>query len=233
MAKLNRSNEQAVALIQPLPPYFFNSIFQKALVALSGMVLIAFAIFHLLGNLLLFQADQSSFNRYAASLNRWPIAHGALELVLIVAVVIHVGLAIAIARRNRQAQPQNYVATSWWRILADRSMVYTGPLLLLFLLVHLRSFRLGPIALYQTKIADQILPDWQSLVIATFQQPLYVGFYLSMMLPLAIHLRHGLKSVGQSLGLVHNPWSERASWLVATTMAIGFGIIPAWIYWQH
>lgn len=198
---------------------------QKAMVALSGIVLVAFTIFHLLGNLLLFDENREAFNLYAASLNRFPLLHQALEMGLAIALLTHIASAVAIARLNRQAKPQDYLATPWWRRLADRSMIITGPLLLCFLLVHLQSFRLGP-------IAGQPRPDWQNLVTETFQQPLKVGFYLIMMLPLGIHLRHGITSASQSLGFVRNP-RDRFSLVIAVVVAIGFASIPLRLYWGH
>jgi succinate dehydrogenase / fumarate reductase, cytochrome b subunit len=206
---------------------------QKLLVALSGLLLVSFAIFHLLGNLWLLGDHGETFNLYAASLHRYPIVYGALEILLGIAFGTHIALAIAIARQNRLAQPQSYIATTWWRKLLDRSMVITGPLLLAFLVVHLGSFRLGPIDKYQTEVAGIQLPDWQSLVADTFRQPWYVGFYLLMMMPLAIHLRHGMRSAGQSWGIASNPGIDRGSWILAIVIAIGFAMIPAWTYFQR
>jgi succinate dehydrogenase / fumarate reductase, cytochrome b subunit len=211
----------------------YTSILQKVIVALSGILLVAFTIFHLLGNLLLLSENRTAFNLYANSLNKFPIIHQALELGLAIALIAHIASAIPVAHRNRQAKPQDYSAVPWWRRLTDRSMIVTGPLLLFFLLVHLKSFRLGPIYQYQIEIAGHQLPDWQSLVIETFQQPLYVGFYVVMMISFAIHLRHGITSAGQSLGLVRNTWIERSSLMIALAVAIGFATIPAWIYWHN
>jgi succinate dehydrogenase / fumarate reductase, cytochrome b subunit len=212
---------------------FRNSIVQKLLVALSGLLLASFAIFHLLGNLWLLGDHGETFNLYAASLHRYPIVYGGLEILLGIAFGTHIALSITIARQNRLAQPQSYIATAWWRKLLDRSMVITGPLLLVFLVVHLRSFRLGPIDQYQTEIAGIQLPDWQSLVTDTFQKPWYVGFYLLLMMPLAVHLRHGMRSAGQSLGIASNPGIDRGSWILAIVIAIGFAMIPAWTYFQR
>ncbi len=212
---------------------FRNSIGQKLVVASSGLLLVSFAIFHLLGNLWLLVDHGETFNLYAASLNRYPIIHGALEILLGIAFGTHITWSIAIARQNRLAQPQSYLATAWWRQVLDRSMVITGPLLLIFLVIHLGSFRLGPIDRYQTEIAGFQLPDWQSLVEDTFRQTWKAGFYVLMMCPFAIHLRHGIRSASQSWGIASNPGIDRGSWLLAITIAIGFAMIPAWIYFQR
>lgn len=221
---------KVVTSIAVLPPYFHTSILQKALLAGSGSLLIAFTFFHLLGSLLLVLGDRDSFNLYAATLNSSPLLHLALELVLLAALIVHIFFAITIARRNRQAKPQNYIASPWWRSLADRAMLYTGPLILVFLCVHLQNFRFGSIERYHIEILDRPLTDWHRLAADTFGRPTYASFYIAMMMPLGIHLRHGLKSAGQSLGLVSNPWLERGSWLLSAMLAIGFAAIPAWIF---
>ncbi len=211
-------------------PHLHTSIIQKATLALSGSALIVFAIVHLLGNSQLIWGNGQSFNLYAAALNRSPSVHLALELILLAALVVHVGYAIALARRNRLAKPQTYMASSWWQSLSDRTMLYTGPLLLVFLCVHLQHFRFGAIDRYQIETIDRTLPDWQSYVTDTFKQASYTSFYIAMMLPLGLHLRHGIGSAAQSLGVVSNPWLNRGSWLLAGILAIGFATIPAWIY---
>jgi succinate dehydrogenase / fumarate reductase, cytochrome b subunit len=213
-------------------PYLHTSIIQKAILALSGSALVAFAIVHLLGNLQLIWGN-GNFNIYAANLHRWPSLHLALELILFAAAIVHVGYAIAISRRNRLAQPQTYLARPWWQKLSDRTMLYTGPLLLLFLCVHLQHFRFGAIDRYQLELPDRSLPDWQSYVTATFKQVSYTSFYIAMMIPFGLHLKHGIASAAQSLGVVNNPWLQRGSWLFAGVLAIGFATIPAWIYYLH
>ena len=224
---------RVVAFPKILPPYFHSSILQKALVAGSGSLLIVFTIVHLLGNLQIVLGDRDSFNLYAAYLNRFPSLHLALELVLFAAVGIHIGCAIAIARRNRQAKPQAYLATPWWRSLTDRTMLYTGPLLLVFLGVHLHHFRFGAIEPYQIQILTRSIADWHSFVTDTFTQASYTSFYLAMMIPFGFHLQHGVNSAGQSLGIVANPWLKRGSWLLAAVLAIGFATIPVWIYYHQ
>jgi succinate dehydrogenase / fumarate reductase, cytochrome b subunit len=209
-----------------------SSIGQKLLVAVSGAILVFFAVFHLLGNLWLIPEQGTVYNLYAANLNRYPILHGAAELLLATAAVVHVGMSIAIARQNRLAKPVGYLVTAGWQKWWDRSMIITGPLLFIFLLVHLRSFRLGLTASYQVTEAGRWLTDWQQLVRDTFQQPWYVAFYVVMMVPLAVHLRHGIGSVVRSWGLAVSRGMEKASWGLAIAIAVGFAVIPVSIYWQ-
>jgi succinate dehydrogenase / fumarate reductase, cytochrome b subunit len=223
---------KVVTFVRLLPLHLHTSIIQKATLALSGSTLILFTIVHLLGNLQLIWGN-GDFNLYAAKLNRWPSVHLALELILFSALVIHIGYAIAIARRNRSAKPQTYIASPWWQNLSDRTMLFTGPLLLVFLCVHLPQFRFGAIDRYHPEILDRSLPDWQSLIADTFKQVSYTSFYIAMTIPFGLHVRHGVKSAAQSLGVVANRWLEWGSGLLAAVLAIGFATIPAWIYYSQ
>jgi succinate dehydrogenase / fumarate reductase cytochrome b subunit len=53
------------------------------------------------------------------------------------------------------------------------------------------------------------------------------------MVVLGMHLRHGVSSSLQSLGLIPARWTRvflAAGWLLALTVAAGFVIIPVYIY---
>jgi succinate dehydrogenase / fumarate reductase, cytochrome b subunit len=210
------------------PSSFGSTIVQKAVVALSGLVLIAFVIFHLLGNLLLIWGHAQSFNLYADRLQQWPWLHGFLELILALALGIHIYYGFTIAIRNRRAKPQAYLAAPWWQPVVNRSALLTGPLLLLFILVHLQNFRLGGIPTHSITLQHQTVVDWQSAIAATFRQPAYLFFYVAMTIPLGFHLQHGFYSAFQSLGLpigALEVW-KKLSWMGAIVIATSFAIIP-------
>jgi succinate dehydrogenase / fumarate reductase, cytochrome b subunit len=211
---------------------FVSTIWQKAIVATSGLVLIAFTIFHLLGNLLLLGGGSQSFNLYADRLHQWPWFHGLLEIILALAFGIHIYYGITIGIRNRQAKPQTYLAMPWWRKVADRSALITGPLLLLFILIHLQNFRLGGIPTHSIIVDRRSIEDWEGAIAETFQQPIYLIFYVVMTIPLGFHVRHGLYSAVQSLGLAVDSgeiW-KKLSWAGAIGIALGFALIPLWFW---
>jgi succinate dehydrogenase / fumarate reductase, cytochrome b subunit len=211
---------------------FDSSIWQKAVVATSGLVLIAFTIFHLLGNLLLVRGGSQSFNIYAARLHQWPWLHGMLEIILALAFGIHIYYGITIGMRNRQAKPQTYLAMPWWRKLADRTALITGPLLLLFIIIHLQNFRLGGIPTHSVIVNQRLIENWEEAIAETFQQPTHLFFYVAMTIPLGFHVRHGMYSALQSLGLAVDSsgiW-HKLCWVSAIGIAWGFALIPLYLW---
>ena len=115
-------------------------------------------------------------------------------------------------------------------------MLYTGPLLLLFIVVHLKTlmFGMGMSEGYVVEVDGRSIRDLERLIDETFAQPLYVTFYVLMMIPLGFHLRHGIRSAGQSLGInLHNDGLfDTVSLIIAIGLSIGFAIIPTWLYWM-
>jgi succinate dehydrogenase / fumarate reductase cytochrome b subunit len=66
-----------------------------------------------------------------------------------------------------------------------------------------------------------------------FQSPGYVAFYVVCMVLVGMHLRHGISSSFQSLGLVPRSWTGRilrAGAALAVVVGAGFTLIPVYIY---
>lgn len=224
-----------------LTPTASSSISKKIILAISGIVLIAFVIFHLLGNLLSLSNTANVLNIYASNLDRLGIVHRILEFLLSIAFVVHIFYAITIARNNSQARAEPYyhhsnrIDNSSQPSIFSRSMLYTGPLLLLFIVVHLKTlmFGMGMSEGYVVEVDGRSIRDLERLIDETFAQPLYVTFYVLMTIPLGFHLRHGIRSAWQSLGI--NPRNDElfdtVSLVIAISLSIGFAIIPTWLYW--
>jgi succinate dehydrogenase / fumarate reductase, cytochrome b subunit len=229
-------------LVKELTPTVSNSIVQKIILATSGLVLIAFIIFHLLGNLLILSNTANVLNIYAGNLDRLGIVRRILEFLLSIAFAVHIFYAITIARNNSQARTEPYyhhpnrIDNSSQPSIFSRSMVYTGPLLLLFIIIHLKTllFGAGISEGYMVEVDGRSIRDLERLVTETFARSLYVFFYVLMMIPLGFHLRHGMRSAGQSLGLnLHNDGLfDRVSLIIVIGISIGFAVIPIWIYWM-
>jgi len=170
-----------------------SSIGKKVGMAVTGLMVYGFLLGHLAGNMLLFRDDGGEqFNAYSEFLTEHPLLV-PVELVLLVAFLLHVHFGISIARANRRARPQTYKKTralgrrSW----ASRSMVFSGLIILLFVVTHLRTF----------KYADHSTGTLYQLVMDTFSQPIYACGYALAMLVLGFHLWHALQSAFQTLGL--------------------------------
>ena len=105
-----------------------TSIGKKALMGVTGVLLVLFVLGHMTGNLLIF-AGRDAINEYARFLHE--AGHGALiwvaRLGLLALFVTHLALAILLKQENRKARPVRYVVedtiqASW----ASRNMLLTG-----------------------------------------------------------------------------------------------------------
>jgi succinate dehydrogenase / fumarate reductase cytochrome b subunit len=114
-----------------------SSIGSKVVVAVTGVLLAGFVVFHMLGNLQVFEgADR--LNAYAAFLREMPILLWSARGGLLVLALVHVGVAAQLAVENRRARPVPYAARDYRRAsVASRTMALTGSLLFLFILFHL------------------------------------------------------------------------------------------------
>lgn len=180
---------------------------QKALLAVSGVVLFGFVIAHMLGNLQVFLGPEA-FNAYAETVKSNAVILWGTRSVLLVALVTHVALVVQLYTRSIKARPVGYqkkknIATSY----AGATMKYSGPALLLYILFHLAHFTYPGLALgdYQHSTLDVY-----GNFVSAFQIPWVVVLYVTANLLLGMHLYHGAYSLLQSLGLNHPRYNARA-----------------------
>lgn len=235
-----------------------SSLLKKYIMAVSGFVLVGFVIGHMLGNLQMF-LHPDWINEYAYKLQHLPYgALWLVRLVMLTAVLAHVAMAISLYRDNKRARPQGYQAKAHLQAtLASRTMYMSGPILAAFIVFHILHFTIqsvhpefkelhaelqGTPTLHH--VYDKLLPvaqakgleapvvhDVYSMVAIGFSpQFWYVPvFYIIAMGLLALHLRHGISSMFQSLGLRNRVWRQRlgqASLVIALLLFIGFGALP-------
>jgi succinate dehydrogenase / fumarate reductase cytochrome b subunit len=187
----------------------YISVGRKIVVALSGLGLVGFVIFHMLGNLQVFQGPEA-LNGYSALLRNMPILLWTVRLGLLGLVTLHTGLAVHLAIRNRHARPvayavRHYRKASW----ASRTMTLTGGLLLLFILFHLLHLTAG---LIDPSVHDQLdvhgHRDVYGKMVHAFSNPFFVAFYCGAQLVLGLHLSHAVSSSVQTLGFEHAAFSR-------------------------
>jgi succinate dehydrogenase / fumarate reductase cytochrome b subunit len=179
--------------------FLSTTIGRKVVMAASGIVLFGFVLGHMVGNLQVY-LGREAINDYAVSLRE--VLHGAGLWVaragLLLAVGLHVWAATSLTRDNRAARPRGYRQVLHREsTYASRTMVWSGPILLLFVIYHLLHFTFGTVH-----------PDFRegdvyhNLVVGFAAWPVS-GFYILAMLALGLHLYHGVWSMLQTLGLSH------------------------------
>jgi succinate dehydrogenase / fumarate reductase cytochrome b subunit len=199
--------------------------------AVTGAVLVLYLAAHMLGNLKVFLGAES-FNHYA----EWLRTVGApavpnrtlltlTEVVLTLAVVLHVWSAVSLARRAAKARPVKYAARRKRQAngYATHTMRYGGVIIALFIVWHLLDLTFGAV---NPKGADATPYD---RLVASFEPSRWwvTLFYLVALIMVGLHLRHGLWSAFQTLGLAHRYKALKASAAVVSTVLVaGFVSVP-------
>lgn len=184
--------------------YVRSSVGAKQLMAISGLALLGFALFHMIGHWGMF-AGQNSYNAYADFLQnlgglKW-LARGGLLAVFIA----HVATGIQLAMANRAARPVPYeMYKSTASTPSSRSMRLTGLAILAFVVYHLVHFTFGQIQPEYFHIRDELgRYDAYSMFVRGFQNPAIFASYLVAVALFSTHLAHGASSWLQTLGLRH------------------------------
>ncbi|NIP88717.1 MAG: succinate dehydrogenase cytochrome b subunit [Gammaproteobacteria bacterium] len=181
-----------------------SSIGRKLVMAATGVLLLAFLIVHLLGNLYVFQGREP-LNSYAAWLKDNPLIWPARARIGLLGLFgLHIWVGISLARENRAARPVGYRRglahpSSTW---TSRSMAVTGTLVLAFLVFHLAHFTWGWILPDAHALRDtEGRHDVYGMVLAGLRTPWIAAIYLFSMAILAVHLSHAGQSFLQTLGI--------------------------------
>lgn len=209
-----------------------STVGNKLLLGVTGLALFGFLVFHLAGNLLAFLGG-ASYNEHAHALISNPLIIPA-ELGLIAIFLTHIYKAITNYRRNSAARPVAYGIKKWAggpsrKSLGSTTMIWTGLAVLLFVVIHLRLFKYGPVFM-ETATGHR---DLFRLLIDDFRNPFIATGYVIAMFLLGLHLRHGITSAIQSLGLMPQSWTVRilrAGIVLAIAIAGLFAIIPLAVY---
>ncbi len=206
--------------------FYRSTVGKKILMAVSGIIGIAFLILHMLGNLQIFQGP-AKLNGYAAILHG-PLAEVVLaqRVVLLVAVVVHVVMAWQLTMRARAARPVGYVERrSQAATLASRTMRIGGVLLLVFIPFHILHFTTGDIRPAGTFTPGNVYGN----AVASFRIPWVAAFYVAAMIALGLHLYHGAWSSVRTLGIAGprpHPLHRPAALVLALALWLGFTAVP-------
>lgn len=213
--------------------YLASTVGAKVLVALTGLGLTGFVVFHMVGNLKLF-AGPDAINGYAYFLKHELGAYlWAGRLGLLALFAVHLALAFRLKAKSVAARPVGYVyQRSAQATLASQTMIWTGVVILLFVVLHLAHFTFGWVAevelpngqhvnYLELKDADG-RHDVYSMMVAGFRNPVVALFYIVCQLLIGVHLSHGIQSTVQTLGLKNGRFAP--AW-VGLGYAVAAGIV--------
>lgn len=200
--------------------------------AVTGLVFIGYVLLHMYGNLKVF-AGHDAFNEYAHHLRTFGepmLPHEGLlwiiRAVLVLSIIGHAYAAFTLWSRAHQARSHKYVVRkAAAATLSSRTMRWGGLAILAFVVWHLLHFTIG-------KVNPDGGPtnDPYNLVVDSFGVWWMTVIYLLAMVALAMHLRHGVWSASQTLGLTSTAGARERANFVAVTLAVviagGFALVP-------
>jgi succinate dehydrogenase / fumarate reductase cytochrome b subunit len=208
------------------PPRFLASTNGlKAVMAVTGAILFLFVLGHMIGNLQVFEGPDK-LNAYGRFLHGVPEILWAVRIGLLVSVCLHIYATIQLAQRKLKARPVAYATRK--NTVSDyssRTMYWSGPILLAFVIFHLLHFTAGVIH----PGTDYIEGDVYHNVVAGFQVWWVSAWYIFAMILLGLHIRHGFWSLFQSLGMNHprhTPVLKKAAATFAIIIVGGYISIP-------
>lgn len=175
--------------------------------ALTGLFLISFLLVHLIGNLQLLKNDGGhAFNVYAEFMSTNPIVQ-TISKVNFALILGHIIVSALLTIKNRKARgPVGYsVGNSKSSIWSSRNMGILGTIILVFLVIHLKTFW-AEMHWGGVQVLDydgKPVRDLYTLCNEWFHKGWYVALYSFSMLAIAFHLWHGFVSSFQTLGLNH------------------------------
>lgn len=207
-----------------------STIGKKAVMAVTGLVMVLFLLVHMLGNLKIFFGP-NDFDAYAAWLRTIgePVLRDVWFLwiqraILLVAVVLHVVCAAELSKRDRSARPTPYAhRRGAGASFATHTMRWGGLIIALFIVWHLLDLTVG--------VTN---PDFESgrpyhNVVVDFQVWWINAIYIVGVVMVGLHINHGFWSATQTLG-VNRSSRDVAIRAIGTTLAVaitaGFLAVP-------
>ena len=203
-----------------------SSVGRKILMAITGLLLSFFMAFHLFGNLFLF-VGEAAFNGYVEKLHKLGFLIRIAEFFLVLFVFSHAYSGILLWIKNRKAKK---IVSSYSKENtpgAAKYAAFTGSIVFIFLATHWSTFwykfnfDLRGMSYYYVVTESQV----------GFGSPLVSIFYIIAIALLGYHLKHGITSAGQTLGIIGTKYEKTYNNIAAIFwfwIPLGFISIPVW-----
>lgn len=214
--------------------YLSSSVIKKQIMAVTGLLLCGFLISHLLGNCLIYVGPEA-FNTYAHTLITNPLIYVA-EAGLAAIFFTHLFMAFRLTLENRAARPVKYYGktnSENGATFASSTMVYTGFITLVFLVLHIIYIKYG--AHYNVTYGETTMRDLYRLLLEEFSSPVTVIWYVFAVCSLGLHVSHGFWSAFQSIGFNHPKYNctlRLASKAFGVLVAVGYSALPIYCFFQ-
>ncbi len=209
-----------------------SSVGKKVIMAVTGLIMVAYLVTHVLANLLVFQGP-AKINAYGVFLREVgaPVfSHEqvlwTVRIILLLSVLLHMVAAYQLTRRDWDGRPIHYATRkAVQQSFASRTMRWGGVIIALFVVYHLLDITTGTLnphgvhgEVYANVVADFAPERWYVTLVYTLAV-VAVGF----------HVRHGVWSALQTLGRSSGPYQMRykaIALVFAVVLTAGFLAVP-------
>lgn len=202
---------------------------KKVIMAVTGCMMFLFVIGHMLGNLQMFEAPEH-INAYGHFLHNLGELLWIERGIMLLAIGLHITVTIQLALRSNAARPVGYsrkqaINSSY----ASRTMYWSGPIVLAFIIFHLLQFTAGVLHPQATFTQGEVYSN----VVSGFKVWWVSLWYIIAVGLLCLHLSHGIWSMFQSVGLGHKRHTvlmKKAAQAIAILIFLGYSSIPISVY---
>jgi len=199
----------------------FSSIGKKLQIAVSGIFLIVFLLFHLINNLMLFSGSEN-FNNMVHFLESIKPIIRVMEFGLLLLLLIHTANAIKLTIENKKLSSSYAVnARNQVSSLNSRTMAVSGTIILIFIFIHLAY-------IWWTYQTHNFLNDHETYYDVILRNNIgylnhlpTAAFYILAIICISFHLKHGFQSALKTLGVLSK---NKGIYLLGLLI---WGIIPA------
>ena len=213
-----------------------STLGKKYLVAMTGIGLFLFVIGHMVGNLQFLIPDGGeAINKYGHFLQSTPEILWPARIGLLAFVLIHIVTSLLLAVENMQSREQPYAEKKVVDAsLASRTMVFSGLIILAFIVYHLAHFTLMSLHPEFRQMHDALgRHDVHAMMVAGFSNPWVSGFYVLAVGLLCFHLSHGVSAMFSSLGLKNEAYEARIdafAKIASVILFLGYAAIPVSVW---
>jgi succinate dehydrogenase / fumarate reductase cytochrome b subunit len=204
---------------------------KKYVMALTGFFLVFFALAHMLGNLSTF-GGAAGLNAYAEHLRAFPPLLWGFRALLAGAAVLHLFFGLTLYLQNKAARPVDYACKKNERTtFSALTMLWTGLLLLVFIVIHLVQFTFHGLLPAGAVIENTAAGHFNvfAMVATSLSSGGVTVFYLASVVVLLLHILHGAGSFLQSLGATNeNTFCAitTSGKVAAFVIGLGFVLVP-------
>ncbi|UCF30587.1 MAG: succinate dehydrogenase cytochrome b subunit [bacterium] len=209
-----------------------SAVGRKVIMAVTGFFMVFFVLMHLLGNSTIFIGPEW-INSYAEHLHDLPVVVWPFRGFMFVMLCLHVFFGITLTLENWGANPGKYAVSKKLKTtFAGKTMIWTGLLLLAFILFHLLHFTLKVVPEVPQVLDELGRFDVYTMMVAGLLNRVVAGIYIAAMIVLFLHTSHGIQSIFQTIGLNNErtlPKYNLAAKFLSAVFLIGFSAIPVLI----